>query len=64
LVDLLQADVTVIAGILIFLTVAQPIAKAKETQLIQLVIKNNGRRKKWYEELREQRARDVETEML
>jgi len=28
------------------------------------VAKNNGRRKKWYEELIEQRARDVETEML
>jgi hypothetical protein len=27
--------------------------------------KNNGRRKwRWYEELREQRARDIQTEML
>jgi hypothetical protein len=24
----------------------------------------NGRRRKWYEELREQRTRDIETEML
>jgi hypothetical protein len=27
-------------------------------------ISRNKGRKKWYEELREQRARDVETEML
>ena len=26
--------------------------------------KNNGTRKKWYEELREQRVKDIETEML
>jgi hypothetical protein len=27
-------------------------------------VKNGRRRKKWYEELREQRTRDIETEML
>ena len=28
-------------------------------------LKNNGRRKwRWYQELREQRARDIETEMI
>jgi hypothetical protein len=28
------------------------------------VKRNNGRRKRWYEELREQIVRDAETEML
>jgi hypothetical protein len=27
-------------------------------------VKNGRRRKKWYEELREQRARDIEAEMI
>ena len=27
-------------------------------------VKNGGRRNKWYEELREQRARDIEAEMI
>jgi hypothetical protein len=35
LIDLFQADVTVIAGILIFLTIGQAEAKSKEAQFTQ-----------------------------
>jgi hypothetical protein len=49
----------------------QPLLDAAETVLgvfgfDRTVYSNNKtvRRKKWYEELREQRARDIETEMI